>query len=137
MLPFLVDMAKLYERFVAEWLKLHLPSDYSLTAQERIDIGRDKNISFNVDIVLYHKPTGMATYVLDTKYKRKINTNDMQQAIAYAVSKHCQQAILVDPEPLSHSIDEAIGNIRIRSLTFSLNSNLEEAGQAFLTTLIM
>lgn len=136
-LPFLVDMAKLYERFVAEWLKAHSPSNYSLTAQERIEIGSDNHLYFNLDLVFYHNRTGQATYVLDTKYKTDLIPADIQQAIAYAVSKDCQQAILVYPEPLSRPIDEAIGNIRIRSLTFSLNGDLDRGGQEFLDRLIV
>jgi len=36
MLPFLVDMARLYELFVAEWLKTRLPKGWSVESQERV-----------------------------------------------------------------------------------------------------
>lgn len=136
-LPFLADMAKLYERFVAEWLKAHLPTEYYLTAQERVRIGRDNVLHFNLDLVLYSRSDRTVNLILDTKYKTNLVNNDIKQAIAYAVSKNCQHAVLVYPEPLPHPVDEQIGNIRIRSLTFSLNGDLDRAGQEFLKQLII
>lgn len=38
MLPFLIDMASLFERFVAAWLKQHLPDAYELKVQERVQV---------------------------------------------------------------------------------------------------
>jgi 5-methylcytosine-specific restriction enzyme subunit McrC len=142
-LPFLVDMAKLYERFVAAWLKVHLPSKYSVKAQERIQIGKDKSLYFNLDLVLYQRATRQAIYVLDTKYKTgsSVKTEDFHQASSYALSKNCKQAILIYPEPLTipldvtRPLDENNNYIRIRSLTFSLDGNLKEGGDLLLESL--
>src|SRR5262249_32145991 len=38
-LPFLVNMARLFERFVAEWLRAHLPQEFELQDQEAVPIG--------------------------------------------------------------------------------------------------
>ncbi|MFB2833882.1 McrC family protein [Floridanema evergladense] len=135
MLPFLIDMAKLYELFVAEWLKENLPSHLFLKFQEQVKIS--DRISFKTDIALYEKSTENPRYILDTKYKTPDSPapNDVAQVIAYAVSKQCQEVILVYPTSLTYLLDETIGNIRVRSLTFSLNSNLEEAGTTFLKEL--
>jgi len=135
MLPFLIDMAKLYELFVAEWLKENLPSHLFLKFQERINIS--DRISFKTDIVLYENSTENPRYILDTKYKTPTSpaSDDVAQVIAYAVSKQCQEVILVYPTSLTYPLDKFIGNIRVRSLTFSLNSNLEEAGKSFLKEL--
>ncbi|MFB2880406.1 McrC family protein [Floridanema aerugineum] len=132
MLPFLIDMAKLYEVFVAEWLKENLPSHLFLKFQERINIS--DRISFKTDIVLYENSTESPRYILDTKYKTPTSpaSDDVAQVIAYAVSKECQEVILVYPTSLKHPLDRLIGNIRVRSLTFSLNGNLEDAGKNFL-----
>ncbi|XWK90481.1 MAG: restriction endonuclease [Phormidium sp.] len=132
MLPFLIDMAKLYELFVAEWLKENLPSHLFLKFQERINIS--SNITFIPDIILYEALTGKARYILDTKYKTPASpaSDDVAQVIAYAVSKECQEVILVYPTSLKYPLDRLIGNIRVRSLTFSLNGNLEDAGKNFL-----
>ena len=40
MLPFLINMSRLYELFVAEWLKKNLPSNIFLQYQESVYIGR-------------------------------------------------------------------------------------------------
>lgn len=135
MLPFLIDMAKLYELFVAEWLKENLPSHLFVKFQERINIS--DRISFKTDIVLYENSTGNPRYILDTKYKTPTSpaSDDVAQVIAYAVSKQCQEVILVYPTSLTYPLDKLIGNIRVRSLTFSLNANLEEAGKSFLKEL--
>ncbi|MBW4505338.1 MAG: McrC family protein [Scytonematopsis contorta HA4267-MV1] len=134
-LPFLVDMAKLYELFVAEWLKMHLPKNFYLKFQESVKIG--KNLLFKIDLVLYDSLTLAPRYILDTKYKTSTtpSTEDVAQVIAYAVSKGCQEVILVYPSYLTHHLNETIGNIRVRSLTFSLEDNINQAGNTFLENL--
>lgn len=136
MLPFLIDMARLYELFVAEWLKENLPSHLILKFQEKINIS--KTLQFTIDIVVYNASTGKPRYILDTKYKIPTSPapDDVQQAIAYAVSKHCQEAILVYPASLTHPLNELVGNIRVRSLTFSLDRNLQQSGETFLQNLL-
>jgi 5-methylcytosine-specific restriction enzyme subunit McrC len=134
-LPFLLDMAKLYELFVAEWLKIHLPKNLLLKFQESVKIG--KNLLFKIDLVLYDSLTLAPRYILDTKYKSSTtpSTEDVAQVIAYAVSKGCQEVILVYPSSLTHHLNETIGNIRVRSLTFSLEDDLSQAGNIFLENL--
>ncbi len=135
MLPFLIDMAKLYELFVAEWLKENLPSHLFLKFQEHINIS--DRISFKTDIVIYENSTGKPCCILDTKYKAPSSpaADDVAQVIAYAVSKQCQEVILVYPTSLKYPLNGLVGNIRVRSLTFSLNSNLQQAGETFLQNL--
>ncbi|MGC1393881.1 MAG: hypothetical protein WA828_06330 [Coleofasciculaceae cyanobacterium] len=142
MLPFLVDMARLYERFVAEWLVAHreilLSFGLDLKSQERIYIGKSKNLYFEIDLVLLDIATGAARYVLDTKYKTSTTpaSSDLAQVVAYAEAKGCQEAILLYPTPLSEPLDIRIGSIRIRSLIFSLSGDLEQAGYSFLQNLL-
>ncbi|MBE9226239.1 restriction endonuclease [Phormidium sp. LEGE 05292] len=135
MLPFLIDMAKLYELFVAKWLEKKLPSHLFFKRQEPINIS--SNITFIPDIILYEALTEKARYILDTKYKTPDSpaAKDVAQVIAYAVSKECQEVILVYPTSLKYPLDTLIGNIRVRSLTFSLDGNLEDAGKSFLKEL--
>lgn len=140
MLPFLVDMARLYELFVAEWLKENLPDNLGIKAQEKVDITKDGSLYFNVDIVLYDNNTGNVRCVIDTKYKTpdRPSSNDIAQIIAYAETKGTNEGILVYPNKLPHPIDEISGksNIRIRSLTFSLDGDLGESGQKFMKDMI-
>jgi 5-methylcytosine-specific restriction enzyme subunit McrC len=135
MIPFLVDMDRLYELFIAEWLKAHPPHGFSLKIQERVDIG--DTLHFHIDLVLYEVATGAARYVLDTKYKipKKPSNDDFNQVVTYATAQQCQEAVLVYPAPLTKPLNVRIRDIRVRSLTFSLDGDLDQAGQAFLQDL--
>ncbi|MCB0211631.1 MAG: restriction endonuclease, partial [Anaerolineae bacterium] len=137
MLPFLVDMARLYELFVAEWLSVHLPETLKLKAQERVTIGQSHHLKFDIDLVLYDAKSDEARCVLDTKYKAPGTpaNDDIFQVVAYAEAKGCRQAVLVYPTPLAQPLDETIGRIRVRSLTFGLDGNLEAAGRQLLAAL--
>ncbi len=141
MLPFLVDMARLYERFVAEWLKAHqetvlLSQGLEVKSQERFYVGQ--GLYFDIDLVLQDVATGVTKYVLDTKYKAPNlpASSDIAQVVAYAEARECQEAILVYPTSLIEPLDIRIGRVRIRSLTFSLVGNLEKAGYRFLEDLL-
>ncbi|MEM7713830.1 MAG: restriction endonuclease [Cyanobacteria bacterium P01_A01_bin.68] len=135
-LPFLVNMAKLYELFVAEWLKINLPSNLILQSQKRVNIA--KNLNFQIDLVLYDISTNKNRYILDTKYKNpdSPSSDDVAQVVAYAVSQKCSEVILIYPTTLTHPLDKFVGNIRVRSLTFSLDKNIDEAGNTFLKQLL-
>ena len=134
-LPFIVNMSKLYELFVAEWLKIHLPSNLIIQSQKRVNIA--KNISFQIDLVLYDISTNKNRYILDTKYKTpdSPSSDDVAQVVAYAVSQKCSEVILIYPTTLNHPLDKFVGDIRVRSLTFSLDKNLDKAGNSFLNKL--
>ncbi len=138
MLPFLVDMARLYELFVAEWLKAHLPAHWLLKAQERVQIGAASSLHFEIDLILYDRQTGAARCVLDTKYKTppQPSTEDVAQVVTYAEAKGCREAVLVYPTALPTPFDEVIGDIRVRGATFDLAGELETAGQDFLNGLL-
>lgn len=126
-----------FELFVAEWLKAHLPGGLLLGVQEHVDVGEENAMRFNIDLVLTDAKTGETCCVLDTKYKakRRPDQGDVSQVIAYAEIKDCDQAVLIYPETLSEPLDEWFGNIRVRSMTFSLAGDLEQAGRSFLREL--
>jgi 5-methylcytosine-specific restriction enzyme subunit McrC len=138
MIPFLVNLANLYELFVAEWLKAHLPPDYVIKPQERVDLTKSGDLFFKIDLVLYHIGFTNPVCVLDTKYKLSEgpSSDDIAQVVSYAQTKDCNEAVLIYPSPLKHPLDGWAGDIRIRSLTFSLDGDLEEAGQEFLHQLL-
>ncbi len=138
MLPFLVNMARLYELFIAEWLRKNLPSNILLEYQENITIGNDENIRFNIDLVLYDASNAKALCVLDTKYKATDSpaSDDIAQVVTYSEVKNCSNAVLVYPSKLTIPLDEKIGDNRIRNLIFSLDGDLEINGQKFLDDLL-
>jgi 5-methylcytosine-specific restriction enzyme subunit McrC len=140
MLPFLVNMARLYELFVAEWLKIHLPAGWSIKAQEIITMGQAHEIQFNIDLVLYDGLNNVPRCVLDTKYKssRHPDPADIEQIVAYAEMKGCQEAVIIYPLHLCDPLDVKLKNsVRIRSLAFPIDGNLEMAGQSFIGELLL
>jgi len=134
MLPFLVDMARLFELFVSEWLRLHLLSDWQLHSQEKVFVDKNSYVSFCIDLVLTKAATGQAVCVLDTKYKAPSHpaSEDVQQIIAYAVSKGCSEAILIYPRQLRQPLDDWVGGIHVRSMAFPLDTDLDTAGHELL-----
>lgn len=138
MLPFRVNMARLYELFVAEWLREHVAPGWEFKAQEEFNVGESGTLSFNIDLVLYEEATGAPLCVLDTKYKTdpRPKTDDIFQVIGYAEAKGCQEAVLLYPVPLSKPFDEKIGDIRVRSMAFSLSGDLDRSGESFMNDLL-
>ncbi|MBB5172446.1 McrC family protein [Texcoconibacillus texcoconensis] len=134
MLPFIVNMAQLFERFVAQFLSEYLPEKYELKVQERVPIGERSSLYMDIDLVIYDVATGEVKWVIDTKYKtaKLPSQQDIYQAVSYATSKHCAEAILVYPTKHIQSFDEQIGDIRVRSVCFDLEGILEETGQQLL-----
>jgi 5-methylcytosine-specific restriction enzyme subunit McrC len=69
---------------------------------------------------------------MDTKYKVGNPTaDDIEQIASYAEAKGCTQAILVYPECSGHRLNASVGNIRIKSATFSLSEDPDQAGRRF------
>lgn len=138
MLPFLIDMAKLYESFVTEWLIKNLPNHIRLKKQEQVKIGIGQAVDFYIDIVLENKLTGKPICLLDTKYKvtDTPSSSDLQQVIAYSKALGCNQAFLVYPIPLKRPFYAVVGDdFYVRSAAFSLEGDLEKNGRQFLKNL--
>ena len=133
MLPFIVDMARLYELFVAEWLKANLPEGIVVRSQVPVDLDAASSLRFDVDLVLYEGGADRARCVLDTKYKAapSPSPDDVAQVVAYAEALGCREAFLVYPGTLARPLDVRVGGIRVRSLAFSIGGDLEAAGRKF------
>ena len=110
MLPFLVNMGRLYELFVSEWLKAHLPNVISLVPQERAYLDETSSLYFDIDLVLRDISTGEILCVLDTKYKDTTTPSpgDIAQIVAYAERMGCQEAILVYPRSLPRPFEARV-----------------------------
>lgn len=141
-LPFLVNMESLFELFVAEWLRTHLPAHWAIRAQERYQLGDGNGPYFEIDLVLYDMDSGLARCVLDTKYKAPDtpSTADISQVVTYALAKGCDEAVLIYPTALRSPFDDYVGKdekrIHVRSLAFALNGDLEAAGRHFVGALL-
>lgn len=136
--PFVVNMARLYEQFVAAWLQGNLPSAWSVQVQERHHLSSE--LYFAIDLVLYARASGQVRAVLDTKYKvaaQGPQTADIAQVVAYAAAKGASEAYLIYPQPLPTPLDLEVGGVRVRSLSFGLDGDLATAGQELLAALAL
>ena len=133
-MPFLVNMPRLYELFVPKWLSAYLPDLISLVPQERAYLDETSGLYFDIDLVLRDTSTVAILCVLDTKYKDTTvpATDDVAQIVAYAEKMGCQEAILVYPRSLPRSLEARVGDIRVRSLSFCLEGDVDEAGHRFM-----
>lgn len=130
-LPFLVNMASLFELYVAEWLRAGLPRPRTVVAQHTVHLATDHHLTFEIDLVLYDRPGGTPLAVLDTKYKIKPSpsTADVAQIVAYAEAVGCTEAFLIYPLPLSKPLDTKVGRVRVRTVTYDVAGDLETGGR--------
>lgn len=139
MLPFLIDMARLYEVFVAEWLRDHLPQNIVLKTQETVSLGYENKIDFRIDLLLIDRGSGNPLCLLDTKYKTPSSPSagDVEQVIAYAKALGCPEAVLVYPQSLSKPFDSMVGgDIHVWTTVFALSGDLDLQGKTFLANVI-
>lgn len=137
-IPFVVNMARLYEQYVAAWLQMHLPVTWQLQVQERHPL--NDQMHFAIDLVLYDRAQRKPVAVLDTKYKvpdHGPDTADVAQVVAYAAAKGVADAFLIYPEPLRKPLDTMVGDVHVRTLTFALAGNLDNAGVQLLQELAL
>lgn len=136
LMPFLLNMAQLYERCVANWLQANLPALYLIKAQESTLLGPQDELRFQIDLTLYDE-NGRPLAVLDTKYKTpdKPSQADISQVITYAKAKGCHHAFLIYPQTLSQPLNLTVGDVHLHTLAFSLDQPLAEAGSQFLQQL--
>jgi 5-methylcytosine-specific restriction enzyme subunit McrC len=135
MMPFMVNMARLFEEFVARWLAAHLPWNWRLETQYRVPLDQAGAMHFDIDLVLWDVQSDRPICVLDTKYKTAETSPDISQIISYAEAVGCRHAILIYPMPLKEPLEGRAGDIRFRSMTFDLNTDLDGAGKALVDEL--
>lgn len=132
MIPFLVNMNSLFELFVARWLEKNLGERYSVQCQEEVLIDSRLNINFKIDLSIFDKESSSCTLVMDTKYKvGNPSAEDIEQVAAYAEAKGCREAVLIYPEYSRSRLNGSVGDISVRSGTFSLSEDPDLAGRRF------
>lgn len=135
-MPFLLNMAQLYERSVANWLQAHLPAPYRIKAQESTTVGPNDELRFQIDLTLYDE-NGRPLAVLDTKYKTpdKPSQADISQVITYAKARGCPYALLIYPQALPQPLHVLVGDVALHTIHFGLERPLPQAGSEFLQQL--
>lgn len=135
MLPFLVNMASLFERFVYRWLDSHLPKGITVRAHHKVTLGGGGDYHFDVDLVLRDLRRKRDICVLDTKYKEtaRPSSDDISQVHTYASVLGVNSAFLVYPTPPEQGLDVQVDRrVRVRSAVFELGRDIEVAGSDFL-----
>lgn len=137
MLPFVISMPDLFERFVHAWLEKHLPKGFTLLAQHGIWRSDSCGAEFRPDLVLLDSRSRKPWAVLDTKYKGHAGpvAADIQQVVAYATALGCRRAYLVYPKALSRPLNDRVGDVVVQSATFNLAGDLDAAGASLLAEL--
>lgn len=138
MAPFLIDMNRLFEAYVAAWLNSNLPSGFVLREQENVSISSEFGIRYKIDLVLVDSNSGKILCVLDTKYKKPEfpSTVDISEVVAYAESTGCSQSFLIYPSPLTHPINFPVGSKQVHCLVFNLGDDLLISGNDLRDTLL-
>jgi 5-methylcytosine-specific restriction enzyme subunit McrC len=126
-LPFSIDMVKLFELFVAEFLAQKLPTNLKIDIQYHARLSANADLTFRIDLVVRDRMSGKPLSVIDTKYK--INgqpaESDIQQVVAYAVQLGVSRAYLIYPFEIEQPIKVEVGGIRVSTLGIDLSSPLE------------
>lgn len=131
LMPFSLHMPTLFEKFVAEWFRMHLLADWEVRTQHRVPLEGSGRLAFKVDLALQERRTGRTVAVLDTKYKRGPGPEerDIQQVVAYAVRMGTDTAFLVYPTPDRELQRLKVGPVNIHLLGFDLSGDLDRAGR--------
>ncbi len=134
-LPFVIYMPRLFESFVAEWLREKMPPEYTVKSQYVLNYD---TFEFRIDLLITNATTGENLCVLDTKYKASSTPegHDIQQIIAYAYAMKTEHAYLVFPSALSTPLDRQVRDIAVRSIVFDISKDPDEAGNEFIKELI-
>jgi len=143
MVPFLVDMDLLFEKFVGMWLVAKLearaPGRFSVWLQKDEAVDPGKRVQATIDVVIRDRwLNGAAVAVLDTKYKSSSYpaAQDIYQVNAYADLVGAGKAILVYPDSGPAGYRANLGGTSVLALPFELGGELEQAGQVLLDLLL-
>jgi 5-methylcytosine-specific restriction enzyme subunit McrC len=137
-IPFELEMPKLFEAFVAEWLRINGPPEVSVRPQHRAQLDANFQIQLHIDILLCDKASGRPIAVLDTKYKlaERPADDDIYQVSFYARELQAKRAVLVYPTFLAAPFRMVHGkDIRVESLPFDIGAPLSTSGNAFVNAL--
>lgn len=138
--PFLLQMPRLFEQFVAKWLGQRLRkanAGLSLRKQELNSVGATGIVGFIIDLVIYDDSAGTAVCVLDTKYKDVVApaSDDVAQIGYYALLKGCNLGGLVYPVAVAQEWEGMSGAVSTFRSSFTLDDDLEIAGERFFVNL--
>jgi 5-methylcytosine-specific restriction enzyme subunit McrC len=137
--PFVLNMPRLFEAFVAEWLKRNPPAGIIVRPQHTAALDADFKLRIQIDIVLMDEQTNKPIMVLDTKYMtgEEPSEADIYQIAFYAREMGARRGILIYPSLLARQFTIRHGaDILLESLVFDVSAPLDQAGEAFRAELV-
>jgi len=137
---FLIDVAKLFEDYVAQSLLRYFDDpDLVVAAQESSPFDTEGTLNIQPDLMFKFRDTHDVVSVADTKYKdldlKSVNSADAYQMLAYMINKGCRISVLIYPESIYRAVskDETItirsgqGEYRIHTITVPLSEPQQTA----------
>jgi 5-methylcytosine-specific restriction enzyme subunit McrC len=137
--PFVLNMPRLFEAFVAEWLRQDPPPGILVRPKHTANLDADFRSNVEIDILLIDENTNKPIAVLDTKYMKgeQPSEADIYQVAFYARELQVRRGMLVYPSPTALPFHIRHGkDMLLESLVFDLSLPLEEAGQVFRNELL-
>lgn len=135
---FLLDMPRIFESFIAEWLRQNIGSGFRVRSQvsKRVDANFQMNI--RPDIVVEDTRTFAPLAILDTKYKigSTPSPEDFYQIAFYARELKAPRAFLVYPSASGGNARLKHDSKRFASLVFDLSEHFETAGALFVSAFL-
>ena len=96
---FLIDMNKLFEKFVCQVLAARTPQDFRIDFQKRLFLDRASQVPIKPDILVRDRHRVLVA--ADCKYKRVENrefaNQDIYQVLAYCTATQTQRGLIVYP----------------------------------------
>jgi 5-methylcytosine-specific restriction enzyme subunit McrC len=140
MVPFNVEMPKLFQKFVTKWLDENLSERFKIEDEENVTLmeyDKSDDLKYRIDLIIVDRQTGEPVCVIDAKYKDSDRpaTEDISQMTGYAKSIDVGETFLMYPADLEEDLDADLNGVRVRNLTFDLEGSLQENGEKFLEDL--
>ena len=131
-------MPRLFETFVAEWLRVNALPGMTVRCQHKARLVANYEMEIRVDILICDKSSQKPVAVLDTKYKASElpAQDDITQIAFYAGELQVDHGMFVYPASVAKPFKMVHANkITIESLAFDIGQSLDAAGSVFLDSL--
>ena len=131
-------MPRLFQSFVAEWLRANAPSGITVRSQHTAPLVANFEMEIHIDILICEESSQKPIAVLDTKYKASEfpTQDDINQMAFYAAELQVDHAIFVYPSSVAKPFNMVSAKkIMIESLVFDIGQAPDAAGSAFLSSL--
>jgi 5-methylcytosine-specific restriction enzyme subunit McrC len=137
-MPFEVNMPRLFESFVAEWLRINAFPGMTVRCQHKARLVANFDMEIRIDILICEEGSQKPIAVLDTKYKASElpAPDDITQIAFYAGELQVDHGMFVYPTSVAQPFKMVHANkITIETLVFDIGQSPDVAGPVFLESL--